>query len=151
MNWEIILTLTGIMLFAYWINYAMGSPLATKREDVDPKAILFFIPSALGDRRLEEYGLYEERQKKLREELELTKDKRTAELTVIDARLEDFLISRELFTWERSLLCPVCLHWWLSVLMGVVYLWFDIFGARADFLQATLTYLVLHLIIRKIS
>ena len=151
MNWEIILTLTGIMLFAYWINYAMGSPLATKREDVDPKAILFWLPSFLGDRRLNEYGLYEERQKKLREELELTKDKRTAELTVIDARLEDFLIGRKLFTWERSLLCPICLHWWLSVLMGVVYLWFDIFDARADFLQAALTYLVLHLIIRKIS
>ena len=151
MNWEIILTLSGIMLFAYWLNYAMGSPLAAKPDDVDPKAILFDIPFILSIRRLKEYGVYLQFQNKLGEELAVTKDKVNREKAIVDSKLDKLLAARELFTWERSLLCPICLHWWLSVLVGAFLLWFDLLNARADFLQAALTYLILHLIIRKIS
>ena len=151
MNWEIILTLTGIMLFAYWLNYIMGSPLAAKPDDVDPKAILFEFPYFLAIRRLKEYGVYLEYQNKLVEELAVTKDKINQEKAIVDSKLDKMLAGRELFTWERALLCAVCSHWWFSVIVGIIFVSFDLLNARADFLQAALTYLVLHLIIRKIS
>ena len=151
MNWQLILLLTGIMLFAYWLNYIMGSPLSTKREDVDPKAILFSFPLFLAERRLKQAEILQKFHDQFIEELRMTKD-----ISVIwglknDNRLDTFIAGREFFTWERSLLCPICLHWWLSVIVGIVLLSFDLLNAMADFLQAALTYLVLHLIIRKIS
>jgi len=149
MNWELILLLTGIMLFSYWLNYIMGSPLATDPNDIDVKAILF--PGFLGKRRLRQYGLYVGRKNSLAQDLSVTKDKATKRKTIIDARLGDFLEARELFTWERAILCAICFHWWLSVLIGIIWLSFDFMNARADFFQAVLAYLVLHLIIRKIS
>lgn len=151
MNWLLIEILGSIMLFAYWLNYIMGSPLADNQNDVDPKAILFAFPSFLGKLRLKRYGLYRERQIKLREELSFTRDRAIREKLIRDARLGDFLEARELFTWERSFLCPICLHWWLTLLTGYVFIVFDLFNARADFFLAAFVYLLLHLIIRKIA
>lgn len=150
-NYYLPLILSGIMLFAYWLNYIMGSPLATDPKDVDQKAILFSVPESLSNAVLKDYGLYEERQKKLRQELQLAPDRATKDKMISDARLGDLLEARELFTWQRSLLCPICLHWWLTVIVGIFFLWFDLFNARADFFLAAFYYLVLHLIIRKIS
>lgn len=151
MNWLLIEILGSIMLFCYWLVYLMGSPLADKPDDVDVKAILFSFPSFLGKLRLKRYGLYRDRQIKLRQELSFIKDQATRDKSIRDARLGDFLEARELFTWERSLLCPICLHWWLTVLAGCVFIIFDLFNARADFFLAAFVYLVLHLVIRKIA
>lgn len=151
MNWDLILILTSIMLFAYWLNYAMGSPLANKRDDVDQKAILFFIPQSLAIRRLKEFEVYKKYLTQYYEELNVTGELEQKEKTRSEHQLNMFLAGREFFTWERSFLCSICLHWWASLIVGGIFLGFDLFNARADFFQAAFTYLVLHLIIRKIA
>jgi uncharacterized membrane protein YagU involved in acid resistance len=149
MNWELILIVTSIMLFAYWVNYLMGSPLA-KPEDIDERAILFRFPLWLAERRLPP-EVMAALKTNFYEEINHTSDFITKVGLNYDFKKNILLKGRELFTWERAILCPVCLHWWLSVLVGVIFLTFDLLNARADFPQAALTYLILHLIIRKIS
>lgn len=151
MNWELILLLTGIMLFAYWLNYIMGSPLADKPEDVDPKAILFWFPQSLAKSRLIQHNVFMNLYNNHLEELSLTSNIIVAHQTKVDFKKNILVAGREFFTWERAILCPICLHWWLSVNVGIYLLGMNAFDARDDFFQAAFTYLVLHLIIRKIS
>lgn len=151
MNWELILILTGIMLFAYWLNYIMGGPLSDDENKVDVRAILFFMPMAMAIRRLRHLGIYDAAMASLQEELAVTRDAKLRRRLEIDHRRNLYLTGREFFTWERSLLCPICLHWWLTVLVGFVFVWFDLFHARADFFLAAFVYLFTHFLIRKIS
>lgn len=147
----LIILLTGIMLFAYWFNYIMGGPLSDDVKNVDPKAILFAIPNALATRRLKHAGRLLELRAAALSEVALTSDPRTKLQLLEDKKLDIYLEGRKLFTWERSLLCPICLHWWLTLLVGAVLIFFDAFNARADFFIAGFIYLVNHLLIRKIS
>lgn len=151
MNWELICTLTGLMLFSYWLNYVMGGPLSDDPKHVDVKAILFAFPNWLAIRRLKEKGLYASMRTELMNELMVTTDARVKHGLRVDKRLGIYLAGREFFTWERSLLCPICLHWWLTLLVGVALVYADAMNARADFFLASFVYLVNHLIIRKIS
>lgn len=151
MNWELILLLTGIMLFAYWLNYIMGSPLADKPEDVDIKAILFDIPNAMALKRLNDLDLLKARTKSLMNDLSVTSDPAVRVKTRNDHKLDDYIAGREFFTWERAFLCPICLHFWATIITAVILLVRDSYDARDDFFQGAFTYLVLHLIIRKIS
>jgi hypothetical protein len=58
-------------------------------------------------------------------------------------------LGRELFTWEKVFLCPVCLHWWLS--LQVTWTWVVVCGWQwAALPVAGLTYLFLHFLIRKL-
>jgi hypothetical protein len=138
------------MLFAYWLNYIMGSPLATDPKDIDERAILFSFPLWLAKQRLTK-DYFKDMKSRFYQEINITSDYITKVGLGRDFKKDILFKGRELFTWERSLLCPICFHWWLSVIAGVVLLWDDSLNARADFLQAVLAYLVLHLIIRKIS
>lgn len=151
MNWELITTLTGLMLFSYWFNYAMGGPLSEDVKKVDTKAILFFIPNELARRRLKIMGLLSSMRSELITELAMTQDAKVKHGLRQDKRRDIYIAGREFFTWERSILCPVCFHWWLTVIVGAVFLSFDLMGARADLFVAAFTYLVNHLFIRKIS
>lgn len=151
MNWELILILTSIMLFAYWLNYAMGSPLADNQNDVDVKAILFDFPQWLAIRRLKQFGEYDRYITQYRKELSLTSELGQKEKTRLDFKKNMFISGREFFTWERSLLCAICLHWWLSIIVGTILIWISFVQTGSDYFTGFLTYLVLHLVIRKIA
>jgi hypothetical protein len=151
MNWPLLILLTSLALFAYWVVYAMGGPLSEKPDDVDPKAILFGFPLWLATRRLKRAGMYAGILAAAIQELEMTSDPRTIRNLKTDKRRDIFIAGRDFFTWERSLLCPICLHWWATVLVGAVLLAIDGMNARADFWLACFYYLATHLLIRKIS
>ena len=151
MNWELIVLLTGLMLFAHWFNYIMGTPMADRPDGVHPREILFGIPYTLAVWRLKRKKLYYDVRRDQTRELKMAVDARTRNGVKIDHRLDLYLLGREFFTWEKSLLCPICFHWWLTVFVGVFFYWCDVFNARADFLLAAFTYLVNHFLIRKIS
>lgn len=151
MNWEIILLLTGLSLFSYWLNYIMGGPLSDDVNKIDVKAILFNFPYFLAIRRLKKLGIYGMIYGDLIQELAMTKDVKTKYRLKMDKRRDIYLAGREFFTWERSFLCPICLHWWLTLLVGAVLFSINAFHARADFFLAAFVYLANHLLIRKIS
>jgi len=151
MNYELIGLLTAIMLFCFWFYYVIGSPLARDPRDVDQKAILFNFPLFLAHQRLRSLNLLREILFGYISEQAMTKDLGLKNQLKNDHRLNLFLKGREFFTWERSLLCPVCLHWWLTVIAAAIILSLDCFNARADFFIGVLAYLVNHLIIRKIN
>lgn len=150
MNWLLIEILGLIMLFAYWLNYIMGSPLADKPDDIDERAILFSFPFWLAKRRLDK-GYFTEMKSNFYQEINVTSDYITKVGLKRDFRKNVLLKGRELFTWERAFLCAICLHWWATVLTGYVFIIFDLFNARQDFFEACFVYLVLHLVIRKIA
>lgn len=151
MNWELIILLTGLMLFCYWLNYIMGGPLSDDVQKIDVKAILFSLPYFLAIHRLKRMDLYKKIHSSFVAELQITSDRSAKEKLRLDHKLEMYLAGRQFFIWERSLLCPICLHWWLTVLVGFVLITMDCMNARADFFIASFVYLLNHLIIRKIS
>jgi hypothetical protein len=151
MNIELIMLMTGLALFAYWFNFIMGGPLSDDPNKVDAGAILFFIPFHLAARRLHMNGILAGIVNDQLEEVKLTSDPVTRANLKKDHRLDINLKGRDLFTWEKSLLCPICLHWWLTLAVGFTLLIFDGLNVRADFFLAVFLYLVNHLLIRKIS
>lgn len=150
MNWEIILLLTALMLFAYWFNYVMGGPLAEPSK-VDAGAFLFVIPNSWAIARLKDLNIYKDFHQDFIQEISMTQDKKTRLGLVKDHKLTAYLAGREFFTWERSVLCPICFHWWLTIAVGAVLLGFNLLHAREHVPLAAFTYLVNHFIIRKIS
>lgn len=150
-GFELIFILTGVMLFAYWLNYVMGGPLSDDPRKIDEKAILFKFPFWLATRRLILKNLYWSLREGARGELKLTNDVRVRNQLRLEKRKDMYLTGRDFFTWERSLLCPICLHWWLTLVVAFPLLWMDMFHARDDFFLAAFIYLANHLIIRKIS
>jgi hypothetical protein len=151
MNWDLILTMTGVMLFCHWFYYVIGSPLAKDLKDIDGGAILFSFPYNLAVRRLRSVNAWKGMAANHIQEMDMVKDPITRRQLRRDHREHTVAAGREFFTWERSILCPICLHFWLTLLVGLVFIIFDIMHARADFFLAALVYLVTHLIIRKIS
>ena len=150
MNWEIIVLLTGLMLFSYWLNYIMGSPMADPGK-VQVREILFFIPGWLARRRLKMIGQLHKIEQRHSTDNTMTTDPITKHALKKDQREDVYMAGREFFTWEKSLLCPICFHWWLTVIVGAFLLIFDALGARGDLFLAAFAYLVNHFIIRKIS
>lgn len=150
MNWEIIILLTGLMLFSYWLNYLMGGPLADPGK-VNVREILFWVPEWLARRRLKMLGQLHKMEQRHATEIMVTTDPITKHGLKRDQREDVYMAGREFFTWEKSLLCPICFHWWLTVIVGAFLLIFDGLNARADFLLAAFTYLVNHFLVRKIS
>lgn len=145
------LSFSSIMLFAYWLVYCMGSPLADQPRDIDKGAILFFIPMWFAIRRLKENDLYAGMRNELYNGLIQNKDPKNRQEWRKQHREDLIVIGREFFTWERSLLCPICLHWWLTVLLMPLAL---VFGWSAFFifpLQTIFVYLLNHFFIRKIA
>jgi hypothetical protein len=143
--------LTGLMLFAYWLHYCMGSPMAMDVEDVDVGAILFSIPAWLADRRLVHQLTLTDILEAQREELNVTSDPvKLADLMVDHAR-DRYEAGRKFFTWEKSFLCPICLHWWLTVIVVGLALVFNWLQIRDHAGAAALIYLINHLFIRKIA
>lgn len=148
--------LLGIALFAYWLNYCMGTPLAddeTKaNRGVDVGAIFFFVPHWMAKRRLKDHNLLAEFRHTLAEDLLAVPRDPVRRLELRKSAREDmYLAGRKFFTWERSILCPICLHYWLSVLIvGMILLtgYSHIFHGWG---QLVLAYLVTHLIIRKLA
>lgn len=151
MNWELAILFTGVMLFSYWINYAMGGPLSDDERKVDVGAILFFIPKWLAIRRLKKIGIFHEALSEILQELAMTKNPRTRKALAKDKKRDLYLSGREFFTWERSFLCAICFHFWLTLLVGLGLIWFDALHARADFFIGVFYYLGNHFFIRKIS
>lgn len=150
MNIELIFLFTSLALFAYWLNFVMGGPLADAQK-VDPDAMLFFIPFKLAAIRLKNKGLLTDIVAEQMDEIKLSRDPFVWTKLVSDHRLAIYLKGRELFTWEKALLCPVCFHWWITLIVGFMLFIFDGFNIRTDFLFAAFLYLVNHLLIRKIS
>lgn len=149
MNTPLIMTLAGVMLFAHWFAYIMGNPLADPGK-VDTKAILFWVPFSLSYRRLKRAGLDKKIIQRHANEIMMASDPVTKRGLQDDQVQEVYLMGRDLFTWEKSLLCPVCFHWWATLIVGVVLITFDLLNARADIFLAAFTYLFTHLLIRKI-
>lgn len=143
--------LTGIMLFAYWLHYCMGSPMAKDVDNVDPGAILFSLPMWLADRRLVRQLTLTEILEAQREELNVTSDPVKLADLLRDHERERYEAGRKFFSWEKSFLCPICLHFWLSVVAGLLCVIFDWLHLREHVGAAVLTYLVNHFFIRKIS
>ena len=141
--------LVGLMLFAYWFVYVAGQPLADPAK-VDPGAILFFVPYYLAKRRMRG-NLFDRAVEAWREQLSLTSDAIGAVEALRDHRHNVVVQARVLFTWERGLLCPVCLHWWLSLYAGCAWVSLQHFHQPPlDLAVGALTYLFTHLFIRKI-
>lgn len=146
----IVALFTGVMLFAYWLHYCMGNPMAKDVEDVDVGAIFFSLPAWLADRRLVRQLTLTEILEAQREELNVTSDPvKLADLLRDHAR-ERYEAGRKFFSWEKSFLCPICLHWWLTLLVAAVCLIFGWVYLR-DAGAVALTYLVNHFFIRKIA
>lgn len=137
--------LVGLALFAYWFAYVLGAPLG---PDPDPGAIGFWLPYLLAKRRLRG-ALFDDLVETWREELRLSPDAIGHVEALRAHRRQTVVEGRKLFTWERSLLCPVCLHWWLSVAAGIAW---GLFAAITwdAFCAYVLAYLFTHLFIRKI-
>lgn len=150
MNYEIIFILTSIMLFCYWFNYILGGPLSDNPKDVNERAILFRFPLWLAKRKITPKYI-QEMKSHFYEELNVTSDFITKVGLNRDMRKNIFLKGRELFSWEKSILCPICFHYWLSVIAGFFLIWYGVAETRADYFTGFLTYLVNHLLIRKIS
>lgn len=146
MNWDLILLMTSLALFSYWINFVMGNPLADK---VDTKAMLFSIPFFFSVRRLRKNHMLTDIVADQFHELGITSDDRTRQKLKHDHRVDLYMSGREYFTWEKVLLCSVCFHWWISLLAVIGMIAFNIFGARADLLLVVFLYLFNHLLIRK--
>ncbi len=141
--------LVGLMLFAHWFTYITGQPLAEPSR-VDPGALLFFVPYYLAKRRMRG-NLFDRAVEAWREQLSMTSDAIGSTEALRDHRHNDVVQARPLFTWERSLLCPVCLHWWLSLCGGTSWLLFSSAHVQPmDLAVGALTYLFLHLLIRKL-
>lgn len=141
--------LTGAMLFAYWFNYVIGSPLAEDPGHIDPGAIGAFIPRLLSRRRLDNAGRFQQMRHSLIEELKHTMDPVDRQDALRDFQRKVVELGRKLFTWERSFLCPVCLHWWMTlVITGLLFLFHII--STVELPLVGLIYLVNHLFIRKI-
>lgn len=151
MNWELIITLTGLMLFAYWFAYVAGGPMSDHADDIDGGAFLIALPYELAIRRLVRAGMWKRIYQDYVQELDVTSDPKIKAQMRKDHKADTIMAGREFFTWERSILCPICLHFWLTLLVGLVFILFDIMHARADFFLAAFVYLVNHFIIRKIS
>lgn len=150
-NWPLWAVFTVIMLFSYWLNYCMGSPLADKADSVDTGAILFFFPYWLAKRRLVETGNLQSIKTSQAERMQLISEPVTKKRQQKSDKLHNYVQGREFFTWERSLLCPICLHWWLTLLVALISLpagWQFIYQYP---FQAAFAYLVNHFIIRKIA
>lgn len=143
--------LVMIMLFAHFIVYCMGSPLASNPANVDSSAILFFVPYYLARWRMKG-NLFDQAVSAWRDQLGFSNDRISAVHALRDHRLNVVIQGRVLFTWERSWLCPVCLHFWLTLIFGVGWClgnW-TFFLEPVDFYIGSLTYLFLHFIIRKL-
>lgn len=151
MNYELIIWITGLMLFAYWLNYVFGSPLADGPHRPDPGAILASFPRALAWRRLRKEKLADEYWSRLQEMLGFAREAKIRRQTFKDWQLDILEAGRVFFTWERTILCPVCFHFWATVIFGVICLSFNLLHARQDLLLAGFTYLLNHFFIRKIS
>lgn len=151
MNWELIITLTGLMLFAYWFTYVVGSPLADDPKNIDGGAFLVALPFSLSVRRLKKANLWPRIYLSFIQDRDVTSDPKTRAQMKKDHVIATIESGRVFFTWERSFLCPICLHFWLTVLVGLVFILFDIMHARADIFLAAFVYLVNHFIIRKIA
>lgn len=142
---------TGLMLLAHWLHYCMGSPMAKDVEDVDVGAIFFSLPAWLADRRLVHQLTLTDILEAQREELNVTSDPvRLADLLRDHAR-DRYEAGRKFFAWEKSFLCPICLHWWLTFYVVIASLIFDLNHVREHLGAVALTYLVNHLFIRKIA
>jgi len=150
LNWELTIWLTGLMLLAYWLIYVMGSPNESDINKVDVGGILFGFPLWLADRRLKQNRLRDGIDEEYIQEGSLTNDPVRQRQQYKDWRRNRFDRGRNFFTWERSLTCPYCLHWWLTLIFGAVCLSFNFLHAREDLLLAGFLYLVNHLVIRKI-
>jgi hypothetical protein len=145
------LLLTSIMLFSYWLIYCMGSPLADDRNKIDPGAIFFFFPAWLAKRRLSDELLLADIVKARKAELEVIGDPIGRwEVDQENARYR-METGRKFFTWERSILCPICLHWWLTVLIVALAFVFNWLQIREHAGAVVFIYLVNHFFIRKIS
>lgn len=151
MNWELIITLTGLMLFAHWFTYVVGSPLADAPKKIDGGAILVALPFELAVRRLVKVKMWNGISLAHIQDLDVTSDPKTRAQMRKDHVADTIDAGRVFFTWERAILCPICLHFWLTVLVGLVFILFDIMHARADVFLAAFVYLVNHFIIRKIA
>lgn len=144
---QLVLVLTGLMLFAHWSGYVMGAPLTTH---VDSGAILFLVPYHLAVQRLKLTHRWDAVLEGWRQEYRATGDDHERARALRNHRAEVVLTAQPVFTWERSLLCPVCLHWWLTLNTMLAWYFLDTHVAVAHLGTAALTYLFLHLLIRKI-
>lgn len=147
---ELILWVTGLMLFSFWLNYCMGNPLADNPNHVDVGAIFFFFPKWLADRRLRQNKIFHALRIKAQEEVALEKDPLGRIESIRESERWSYQKGREFFNWEKSILCPICFHWWLTVLFTGVCLGLDLLHVREQYMLLSFTYLLNHLFIRKI-
>ncbi len=145
---QLVLLLIGAMLFAHWFYYVVGTPLAARVDDINVTAMLSFIPYLLARRRLKG-AMLDAALEFWRQEHQLANDPHNELLALREHRRNVIRLGREFFTWEKVFLCPVCLHWWLS--LQVTWTWVVIHGWQWHAVPvAALTYLFTHLIIRKL-
>ncbi len=114
------------------------------------RAILFFFPRHLSRRWLDWHNLEYEWNERLETELGMTQNPVTKRQLYLDNMRDRYLAGREFFGWERALLCPVCLHWWLTVMVVSVACIFHLLCIRDHLALVAFIYLVNHFFIRKI-
>lgn len=144
MSLELFLLFVGVMLFAYWSNYCMGTPLARNPADIDVNAIFFFIPYMMAVRKLKKFHLWKDIDEQWTAEARLTNGARQLLQARREHMREVYISGREFFTWEKAILCPVCFHFWLSLLVWALFI-------QDHVLISSLYYLANHFFIRKIS
>jgi hypothetical protein len=66
-------------------------------------------------------------------------------------RRQYFETARDFFNWERSILCPICLHWWLTVIVVGVLFSVGYWHGLDTLGLCGIVYLTNHFIIRKIA
>jgi hypothetical protein len=129
----------------------MGSPLADKPSDIDTGGIFFFIPFYLAKRKLIQKDIFAALRSELYTLIVDGRDPKRRQEAINQFNQDVIVLGRMFFTWERSILCPICLHWWLTVIL-MLLAW--VFGWNVFFefpLQTIFVYLVNHFFIRKIA
>src|SRR3954469_17544290 len=111
------LGLTGLMFFCHWFYYCLGKPLADSQDDIDVGGIFNFIPRLLADRRLRRHTMDAELRESFVSGIAVVRGSYQKLVTRKDYIRHRITVGREFFTWEKTFLCPVCLHWWLSLVL----------------------------------
>lgn len=148
---ELIAILTAVMLFAYWLVYCMGSPVADDIRDVDLRGILFFFPWWMARKRMAQWHLHQDAGKEWRDEAQVTTGSRAKLQAHREWKRRYFETARDFFTWERALFCPICLHWWLTIIVVAVLFATGYWKGLPALGLCGLVYLINHFFIRKIS
>lgn len=144
LNLEIALIAACVSLF---INYCIGKPGSS---EFSPHEIFSSYTVWLATwrlKRLGNYGAYEAQfdYKSAKSEAQLIELENDAAQIIYNA-------AEPFFTWERAVgMCVICTGFWISLVVGIIAMFFNHLGVRETFLSLVEIIVLSHVIIRILS